>query len=869
MSRAQTVGGGVIVLMCLAVWLQGQPRSGTATSHAQLLSLNEANWDDACPEGKEVDAIYGDYVLKNRHLTAVIAQPLPTRHANMTTKEVGAGLIDLVDGSGGNDQLTAYLPGRRNDKFASAEFSQSADGQTWTVVNALDEHGVTGASVALTMLAPGSKTRPAAKVTYKLGEHDLALTVETVYHNTGSDAVEVTLEDDFRVDGGKEELTRSPNGVADDFWLYDSFWGQAYGLAADGRKLQLTSDARTTQIKYVDANLDGSVTLQPGETVTLTRRIQPATDRLALAETAARRRQTPVVPCRMMLRDAAGRPLPRALCELSQGETLYGTAMSDGTGLVTAMLPAGTYRAAASRYGVRGEANVELVVPADVFQHDADLVIPALGVGRVVGAITDDAGRPLPCKLEFRPQGDLKLHLGPETAEYGVRNLRYAPLGQFEQELPPGMYEVRISHGPEYDLVKQPLEVRPQQDTPLAAKLVRSVNTSGWVSSDFHSHASPSGDNSSSQLGRVINLVCEHIEFAPCTEHNRVSTYDPHIKRLGIGAYMATVSGMELTGSPLPLNHQNAFPMVLKPRTQDGGGPQTATSFEEQIERLALWDDRSEKLIQVNHPDLGWMFYDRDGNQQPDAGHERAFPFMDVMEIHPVDNVLDLAPFVTLGGNTRFHNTIFRWLQLLNQGYRIAGVVNTDAHYNFHGSGPLRNWIQSPTDQPAEIQPLEMVHAAEQGRLVMSNGPFLEVWASETGRAEKVTSGQELAVPSKSVTLSVRVECPNWLDVDRVFVLVNGRIDPRHNYSRLDHPQRFHAGAVKFAETLTLTVDEDAHVIVATGDAGGTLGEVYGEAERKTQPAALTNPIFIDIDGNGFTANKDRLDADLPVKFAP
>ncbi len=869
MSRALTVGGGVLVLLGLAVWLQGQPRSGTAASRAQLLSLNETNWDDTCPEGKEVDAIYGDYVLKNRHLTAVIAQPLPTRNANMTTNEVGGGLIDLVDASGGGDQLTAYLPGRRNDKFASAEYSQSADGQAWTVVNTLDERGVAAASVALTMLAPGSKTRPAARVTYKLGEHDLAVTVETVYHNTGSDAVDVTLEDDFRVDGGKEELTRSPNGVADAFWLYDSFWGQAYGLAADGRKLQLTSDARTTQIKYVDADQDGSVTLQPGERVTLTRTIQPATDRLALAEAAARRRQTPVVPCRMMLRDAAGRPLPRALCELRQGETLYGTAMSDGAGLVTAMLPAGTYQAAASRYGVRGEANAELVVPPDVFQHDADLVLPALGVGRVVGAITDDAGRPLPCKLEFRPQGDLKLHLGPETAEYGVRNLRYAPLGKFEQELPPGMYEVRISHGPEYDLVKLPLEVRPRQDTPLAAKLVRSVNTTGWVSSDFHSHASPSGDNSSSQLGRVINLVCEHIEFTPCTEHNRVSTYAPHVERLGIGEYFATVSGIELTGSPLPLNHQNAFPMVLKPRTQDGGGPQTATSLEEQIERLALWDDRSEKLIQVNHPDLGWMFYDRDGNQQPDAGHERAFPFMDVMEIHPVDNVLDLAPFATIGGNTRFHNTIFRWLQLLNQGYRIAGVVNTDAHYNFHGSGPLRNWIQSPTDLPAEIQPMDMVHAAEQGRLVMSNGPFLEVWASETGRAEKVTSGQELAVPSKSVTLYVRVECPNWLDVDRVFVLVNGRIDPRHNYSRTDHPQLFHAGAVKFAETLTLTVDEDAHVIVATGDAGGTLGEVYGDAERKTQPAALTNPIYLDVDGNGFTANKDPLDADLPVKFAP
>ena len=68
----------------------------------------------------------------------------------------------------------------------------------------------------------------------------------------------------------------------------------------------------------------------------------------------------------------------------------------------------------------------------------------------------------------------------------------------------------------------------------MEAKLVRSVKTDGWISADFHSHSSPSGDNTSSQLGRVLNLLCEHVEFAPCTEHNRLSTYEPHLKRLGV-----------------------------------------------------------------------------------------------------------------------------------------------------------------------------------------------------------------------------------------------------------------------------------------------------------------------------------------------
>src|SRR5690606_5992712 len=138
----------------------------------------------------------------------------------------------------------------------------------------------------------------------------------------------------------------------------------------------------------------------------------------------------------------------------------------------------------------------------------------------------------------------------------------------------------------------------------LAAKLPRSVDTAGWVSTDFHSHASPSGDNTSSQLGRVLNLLAEHIEYAPCTEHNRIDTYLPHFETLKIGDRMATASGMELTGSPLPLNHQNAFPLNMKKGEQDQGGPRTDNDPVAQISRLALWDSRSEKLVQQNHPDL-------------------------------------------------------------------------------------------------------------------------------------------------------------------------------------------------------------------------------------------------------------------------
>ena len=112
----------------------------------------------------------------------------------------------------------------------------------------------------------------------------------------------------------------------------------------------------------------------------------------------------------------------------------------------------------------------------------------------------------------------------------------------------------------------------------------------------------------------------------------------------------------------------------------------------------------------------------------------------------------------------------------MNQGRRIPGVVNTDAHYNFHGSGWLRNYVKSPTDDPAQVRTLDVVHAAERGNLVMSSGPFLEVKlrSSEASRDRSDPRRQPSARGGRA-TLKVRVQCPNWFDVDRVQVFLNGR----------------------------------------------------------------------------------------------
>jgi hypothetical protein len=209
---------------------------------------------------------------------------------------------------------------------------------------------------------------------------------------------------------------------------------------------------------------------------------------------------------------------------------------------------------------------------------------------------------------------------------------------------------------------------------------------------------------------------------------------------------------------------------------------------------------------------------------------------------------------------------MFQWLQLLNQGYRIPGVINTDSHYNHHGSGWRRNWFASSTDDPAKISSDEMVQQAKAGHIIMSTGPFLSVTGQSNSSPGLAIPGDSLVATDGKVTLKVTVQCPNWLDVNRVQVFINGQPSEKHNYTRRESPELFGKidAVQKFDSSFDLSIDRDAHLIVATIGEGMTMEKVMGTRYGKRPPIAVSNPIFVDFDGNGFQHNSDELGLPLP-----
>ncbi len=832
---------------------------------AEIALLTEKTWDEFAPQGKEVDCIYGDYVLRNDKIVVVIAQPLPTRNANMTVRGVGGMIIDLTQRHAQNDQLSAYYAGGGKYQFHSAKNVRvTVEGNEVKLDVQTPNQGEDGEDITWECVSEPVKGKPDVTLRYTLSDIDRFVTVETTLTNRTDESLTEELVDAIRAD---RTFTLTSDLALRLFQADDDWFRQSYGLVLsdpfdDWKPVLPGGKGNIIQLQKFGSN---KITIEPRGSVSIIRSIFPADSPLAVRGLASE--YLAGKDCRAVkieVRDPSGPIRHAKVTLLSEDGKPLGTTRSDKKGIARFL-----------SQPMNGSLTVEAIgrpiVKDEVREFGTnpktEVFIEMEAPGYVKGTVTDDAGKPIPCKVAFHgEQGTPDPNFGPESGDTAVKNLVYAVSGSFTQEILPGKYEVVVSYGPEYDIAVQQITVEQGKHTALTAKLKRSVNTAGWVSSDFHSHSSPSGDNTSSQYGRVQNLLCEHIEFGPCTEHNRIDTYVPHLKALKAEHLMATCTGMELTGGPLPVNHQNAFPLLMRARMQDGGGPVTDQNPEVQIERLALWDNKSAKLVQMNHPNLRQILGDRDLDKTPDEGFKKMFGYVDVIEIHPPHTIFRIEKDAA---GDPIRNTIFNWMQMLNLGYRITGVINTDAHYNHHGSGGFRNYIKCTTDDPAKIDTMEMVRQSEKGHVVVSTGPFLEVSLAATNAdrsQRRAIPGDDVSLKDGKCMLQVRVQCPNWLDVNRVQVFLNGRAEPKLNFTRRMTPDRFKDDVVKFETTMPLDLAKDTHIIVATIQEDGKVGRVMGTQWGNLPPTAVSNPIFVDVDGGGFKANGDLLDVPLPLK---
>jgi hypothetical protein len=784
------------------------------------------------PKGKEADGILGDFVLRSDKVEAVISHNAPNRRANMSTfygeDGVSPGcLYDLTLRGANNDQLVAYGP----CGHGSVSYVKIAN---------VKEDGAAAVESVTTAAKNGGVFK---RHEYRVKDGVQGIFITTVLRNESDKPQKVNT---------KSDCTRfDSTGMTSDgiFWVDAINPAHKCGYALG-----------TLNVTGIDKLAD-TIEMQPRQEVVISRFFAVGTSPAqAVGEVmTVKGIKTELLTGAIGETGKAGKPIATATIEVPFGKSVV-PGYTDDQGRFSFKLPPGQIELLVKDLG-RPEFRWSRQIPSE-----RELFLdPAAAIQFT---ITDEFGKPIPCKAHFAPldENAPKLNLGPKWRAHGCVDQYHSENGHFTQQLPPGKYRVVVVRGPEYGHLSKEVTVEAGKTTEFKGTLKRLVDTNGWISSDFHNHSTPSGDNVCDTDGRIINIAVEHLEFAPTTEHNRLYDWEPTIKALGLENHIKTVKGMELTGSR---QHFNAFPFEPDPLKQDGGAP--VWNDDPRITALTLrrWQgERPDRWIQFNHPDLSNMFVDRDSDGIADGGFVGVGSMIDGSESEngPGTDILADSPFKLSrpAGSLAMKVSMcreFLWRQLLNQGHRLVAVGVADAHSVYgNGVGCWRIYLPSSTDEPAKIDWAELAPHAKAGHIVLSTGPFLEVTTQNgkiAGDDDRCTGG---------IDLNVRVQCTDWMDIDRVQVLVNSRPDPTLNFTRASHPRMFKDGVVKFAEKIHVPLQSDAHLIVVAIDEDGNQAIGFGTSDyAKMRPCAYNNPIYVDADGNGFKPNHDTLGFDIPA----
>jgi len=514
-------------------------------------------------------------------------------------------------------------------------------------------------------------------------------------------------------------------------------------------------------------------------------------------------------------------------------DNLIAAWVTDAAGCYEGRMAADTYAIAAARDGAPYEgggalpALSTLVVPAGgvVVQ---DFALPATGRLRV--EVVDPAGDPIPARVTvvgfdpspepvirfdnpfFGSDGGTFKDITKDPLPFGIAAVRYTGAdGSVAFDVEPGSYEVVVSRGTEYSIHREPVTMTAGATTDVSATIARVLDTTGFVSSDFHVHSINSPDSRISIQNRSVQFAGEGVENYIATDHDARTDPDAIIASVGLTARLAGTVGEEIT--TFDTGHYNAYPLGVDPARPSGGSTDWARAapagedfpsqgafirtpaeiqqevFDQEASDGSPLNTSADLVVQINH--IGSHF----GPLKIDTSQEPPRSFLSSAEaaafrLDPA--VTDFFhPFPALelwNGATRAAQEEFRferigiWMNHLNQGLRPTFIADTDTHtfLNLRTAG-ARTWTASPTDDPSAIDSDDVGAAVLAGRAVGGQGIYVQTRLRETdapaneahlglgGSTTLVTAGDG------NVTLVIDVQAPMWAQFDQVAIFTNAR----------------------------------------------------------------------------------------------
>ncbi len=213
-----------------------------------------------------------------------------------------------------------------------------------------------------------------------------------------------------------------------------------------------------------------------------------------------------------------------------------------------------------------------------------NVVVPSLPApARLRVKALDSQGSALPAKATvvrlgsdgkplFRDGGRLP-YFGQGRLGIGIERLAFGMDGSFDLPIQAGTYRLVVSHGIEWSVADQVVTLKPGEERSLKVSLAHEVDTTGWLSTDFHLHAEPSFDSGMPLGDRVQTIAAEGVDYVASTDHDVLSDYVPFLRKFNLDQWLKAVVGSEV--STLEIGHYIGFPLKYN-QVEVAGQPHNA-----------------------------------------------------------------------------------------------------------------------------------------------------------------------------------------------------------------------------------------------------------------------------------------------------
>ncbi|MEX2169387.1 MAG: CehA/McbA family metallohydrolase [Pirellulales bacterium] len=477
--------------------------------------------------------------------------------------------------------------------------------------------------------------------------------------------------------------------------------------------------------------------------------------------------------------------------------------------------------------------------------------------------VIDDSGEPTTGQFIFR---DVQRRVLP------ARSRRLAPDFFFHDQIyrhhgetvlmPPGEYEVTYTRGPEYHVRKRKMTVPAEGDSSERFELERWVHLAkhGWISGDHHVHAagcshyeSPTqgvepADMMRHLLGEDVNVGCV-LTWGPCWYHQK-QFFDGKTHPLSTPQHLMRYD-VEVSGFP----SSHAGHLVLL-RLQEDDYPDTA--------RIEDWPSWCLPILQWGKSQGGVVGFAHSGwglQVDDDKLPSYEIPAFDGIGANEfiVDVTHDACDIIS-SVDTPIVWELSIWYHTLNCGFktRISGETDFPCIYDDR-VGLGRVYVKNEPQAPVDFD--KWVDGLRDGRSYCCDGltHLYDFKVNDLGVGEPGADGQ-------ASTLAVKQGEPLTISVNAAALLQEQPKNEIRSKPLSDKPY-WHVERARIGDSREVAVELIVNGIVVDQKkvpADGTTAPVTFEytPERscwvalRVFPAAHTNPVFVEVDGEPIRASK-------------